>query len=258
MRGGAVALALAALAFGACGRDRAEAPDQPTAAERAAFRAPADSSLTPQQVERYLRTTLRQFELLRAEGPEVRERLAAAPQRPQALSGQRPGARPKSRQALWGDFVDAAFVRAARRLGYNPAELWFVRARMSAVSGHLLAAEAQASSGQTAALFRQQAEAMRGTPGVTPAQIDGMLKAAEQAEQQGARPTPPRLAQNLEALRRARGNLSDPAWRRIAGVAAGIGLSDLGTLPQAEAERRLNAFRELYRHALENREPPPG
>lgn len=153
--------------------------------------------------------------------------------------------------------MDAAFVRAARKLGYNPAELWFVRARMSAVSGHLLAAQAQASSGQTAALFRQQAESMRGTPGVTPGQIEAMLQAAERADEQKTWPTPPRLAQNLEAMGRARSNLSQSAWRRIAGVASGIGVSDLGALPQPQVEGRLNGLRELHRHALENREPPP-
>lgn len=254
----AATLVLAALALGACSRDRAAGPDEPTHAEHAAFSAPADSSLTPQQVDRYLRTTVQQLERLRAEGPAVRERLVAAPGPPaQAQPGQPPAPRPKSRQALWGDFVDAAFVRAARKLGYNPAELWFVRARMSAVSGHLLAAEAQASSGQAAALFRQQAESMRGIPGVTPAQIDAMLQAAERAEQQQTRPTPPRVAQNLEALARARGNLSESAWRRIAGVASGIGVSDLGVLPQPQAEARIDRFLDLYRHAVENREPPP-
>ena len=257
---GAALLTLAALALGACSRDRPAESDEPTQAERAAFAAPADSSLTAAQVDRYLRTALRQFEMLETEAPAMRERLAAAPERAPAAPGQPKGRRPKSRQALWGDFVDATFVRSARALGYNPAELWYVRKRLSIVSGHLMAAEAHASSDESAALFRQQAEAMRGAPGVDPAQIEAMLRAAERAEQveQQSRPTPPRVAQNLEALRRARGALSPAAWRRVAGVAAGIGMSDLGRIPEAEARQRLQGFRMLYRRALENREPPPG
>jgi hypothetical protein len=255
-RGGAAALALA-VAIGACTRDRAAESDEPTPAERADFSAPADSSLTPEQVDRYLRTSLRQFEVLKAEAPAVRERLAAVPERARPDSTRPGGARPKSRQALWGDFVDGAFVRSARQLGYNPAELWYVRTRMAIVSGHLLGAEAHASSDASAALFRQQAEAMRGAPGVSPAQIQAMLQAAARAEQQQAPPPPaPKVAQNLEALRRARGSLSDSAWRRVAAVAAGIGMSDLGSIPAGEAEQRLGGFRDLYQEALENREPP--
>jgi hypothetical protein len=115
----------------------------------------------------------------------------------------------------------------------------------------------EASRGQAVGLLRQQAEAMRGTPGVTQAQIDAMLKAAEQAEGQPASAaTPPHLAQNLDALRRARPNLSPAAWARVAAVASATGLSELGAVSDANAGRALDEIRELYTHAVENQEPP--
>ncbi|HEU0298226.1 MAG TPA: hypothetical protein VFR37_02205 [Longimicrobium sp.] len=249
---------LLAAAPAACSRDRAAGPDEVTKTEHAAFAPPADSSLTPRQVDRYLRTTLAQLELVQAEAPAVRARLATVRRPPPPAPGAPKGARPKSRQALWGDFVDAAFVRSARKLGYNPAELWYVRHRISAVGGHLMAAELHSSRDQAAALFRQQAEAMRGAPGVTQAQIDAMLQAAAQAERQAAPPASPRLVQNLGALRRARNALDDEAWGRIASVAAGAGLSDLGDVPEAELARRLDELRELHQDAVSNHSPLPG
>lgn len=214
---------------------------------------PSDSALTPGQIEQYLRTTAAQLAIIRAEAPVARERMAAARGDRKAAA---PGAkRPKSPQAIWGDFVDAAYVRSARKLGYNPAELWYVRHRMSLAGGHLVAGQLQGSKHQVAGLFRQQAEAMRSTPGVAQAQIDAMIHAAEQAErQQPPRSAPPRLAQNLDALRRARGGLSEATWSRIASVAAGTGLSDLGTIPEAHAARRLDELTRLFGEALAGRD----
>jgi hypothetical protein len=210
-------------------------------------------------VDQYLRTSLAQLELLRAESPAARERMArAASERAQAAPGAPKGKRPRSPQAVWGDFVDETFVRSARKLGYRPAELLYVRERLAQVSGHLLAAKAHAFNDQGAALMRQQVELMRGTPGVSEAQLQSMLQAAERAEQQAPQPTPPRLAQNLGALRQAHAAVSDSAWGRIAAVAAGVEVSELGQLPEAEAGRRLDALRELYVGALENRKPRAG
>jgi hypothetical protein len=248
------AIAVSLLALGACFGDRDSGSGELSQAERAAYTAPADSSLTAAQVDRYLRTTLAQVELLRAEGPQVRARLATV-QRASAPPAGAKGPRPKTRQALWSDFVDGAFVRSARKLGYRPAELLYVRERLSSVSGKLLATEMSGAKDQTAALFRQQAESMRGTPGVTQAQIDAMLQAAAQAEQQTPRPVHPRTAQNLAALRQAHPPLNDATWGKIAGVAAGIGMGELGELPDADAGRRLDELRQLHRDALENRNP---
>jgi hypothetical protein len=253
----ALALALVALSASGCFRDRAGDAPEVTAAEQAAFAPPADSSLTPEQVDRYLRTTLAQVERIRAEGAEARKQAAAQAERARARPATDSGPRPRSARALWGDFVDASFVRAARKLGYQPAEMWYVRGRMSAVGAHLTGTRMDASRGQAVGLLREQAEAMRGTPGVTQAQIDAMLKAAEQAERQPAPGgAPPHLVQNLDALRRARPNLSPAAWVRVAAVASATGLSDLSKASQADAGRALDGIEQLYTHALENREPP--
>lgn len=256
LRRGSVVLLLLALA--ACSRDRGRPSDsgELSARERAAFAAPADSALTVEQVDQYLRTSVAQFELLRAEAPAMRERLAAArqerAQQPPASSPR--GARRKTPQALWGDFVDGTFVRAARELGYRPAELLYVRGRVAAAGGQLLATGMHASRDQAAALFRQQADAMRGAPGVSQQQIDAMLRAADQAERQAAAPVRAKVSQNLDVLRRARG-VPDATWGRIAAVAGGAETGELGTLPQTEAEARLDQLRVLYLGALKSPRP---
>lgn len=249
---------LSLLATGACFRDRDGGSGELSEKELAAFSAPADSSLTAKQVDQYLRTSLAQLELLRAEGPAARERMAlAVSQRARAAPGAAKGKRPPSPQAVWVDFVDETFVRSARKLGYRPAELLYVRGRLALVSGHLLASQGHAFNDEGAALMRQQVELMRGTPGVSEAQLQSMLQAAERAEQEQApMTTPPRLAQNLGALRQAQAAVSDSAWGRIASVAAGVEVSELGQLSEAEAGRKLNELRELYLGALENRKPP--
>jgi hypothetical protein len=207
-------------------------------------------------VDLYLRTTLGQLELIRAEAPAAREQMELAKRaRAQSPPSTPRARRPKTPQAVWSDFVDATFVRSARKLGYRPAELLYVRDRFAAVSGSLMASEAHAFKDDGAALFRQQAEMMRGTPGVTQAQIDMMLQAADRAEHQAVPKTPPRLVQNLAVLRQAHAGLSDDSWGRITGVAAGVEVSDLGQLPETEASRRLDDLRELHLGALENRNP---
>lgn len=254
-KAGATLGAAVVLVLGACSRDSRNDSGDLTAAEQAAFTAPADSSLTVEQVDRYLRTVVAQLELMQAEAPAMRQRLAAA-RHEREQTGR--GERARSPQALLAELSEAAFVRAARRQRYEPAELWYVRIRLSQVSGYLLASRMHDSRDEAAELFRQQAAAMRGAPGVTQAQIDAMLQAAAQAEQQTERPPSPRLAQNLETLRRARGALSDSAWGRVAAVAAGMALPVLDDLPEAEVQHRLEKLRQLHLHALENREPGPG
>jgi hypothetical protein len=247
-------IALSLLVLGACFGDKHADSGTITDAERAAFAAPADSSLTAKQIDQYLRTALAQLEMLRAEAPAARERLAVAErERVQTTPTTRKGPRPKSPQAQWSEFVNATFVRSARKLGYNPAELDYVRGRFSAVSGHLLAVQMHGFTDEGAALFRQQAEMMRGTPGVSQAQIETMLRAAAQAEEQKAPAARPGVEQNLGVLRRAYGAVSDAIWGEIAGVAAGIRLSELRALSDAERGRELDKLRQLHQQVLETR-----
>jgi len=219
--------------------------------ERAAFTAPADSSLAADQVDRYLRATLAQLDLIEAERAPVQDSMAKLREARRAAA--RSGApRPRAPVAIWSDFVDATYIRSARELGYNPAELWFVRGRLAAVSGHLMAQQAHAGRHQAAALLRQQAELLRGQPGVPPEQIDAMLRGAEETENAAPPPTSPRVLQNLETLRQARSGLSDSAWVRIGSVAAGSEVTTLGGMPDAELTRKLEELRELCRAAVEN------
>ncbi|HEX8319991.1 hypothetical protein [Longimicrobium sp.] len=252
----AAAIFLGALCATAC-RDRAADAPEISAGERAAFTAPADSSLTPDQVDRYLRTMLAQFDLVTAEAPAMHRLIEAG----EAGASEKPEAGRDRPMKRWSDFLTATYVRAARRADANPAEMEYVGDRMRWVSGYLSARRAQASGGQLATVLRQQAEAMRGQPGVTREQIDAMLQAAEQAERQTVQPAPPMLQQNLDVLRSGRGKVTDEMWIRIASVSGGVGLMALGDLADTTASgpaAKIAELRELYAHALENRAYSPG
>jgi hypothetical protein len=242
-----------ALAASACFRDRDADSPEISAAERAAFAAPADSTLTPDQVERYLRTMLAQFDLLAAEAPAMRRRIQSG----ELGQGEQPGA-PMKR---WSDFLTATYVRAARRADASPAEMEYVGERMKQVSGYLAARQAQASGPQMAALLRQQAAAMRGSPGVSTEHVDEMLRSADDAERQTAQPPPPSVAQNLDVLHTTHGNVTDEMWIRITRVSGGVGLMALGDMADTTVSgpiAQIRDLRELYTQALENRAPPTG
>lgn len=247
-------IGLAALGTSACFQDRDADSAAISAAERAAFTAPADSTLTPEQVDRYLRTMIAQFELITAEAPSMRRQIAAGE------GGVQADGRRESSMKRWSDFLTATYIRAARRADANPAEMEYVGDRMRQVSGYLSARQAQAAGGQMAVLLRQQAEALRNHPGVPPEQIRQLLQAADASERQTVQPAPPTLQQNLNTLRRARDNVTDAMWIRIASVSGGVGLMALGDMADTTAGgavARLFELRELYTHALENRAYPP-
>lgn len=246
-------IGLLALAASACFRDRDADSPEISAAERAAFAAPADSTLTPDQVERYLRTMLAQFDLLAAEAPAMRQRIHAG----ELGHGEQPGA-PMKR---WSDFLTATYVRAARKADASPAEMEYVGDRMKQVSGYLSARQAQASGPQMAALLRQQAAAMRRQPGVSPEHVDEMLRSADRTERETVQPPPRAVQQNLDVLRTTRGNVTPEMWIRITRVSGGVGLMALGDMADTTANgpvAQIRDLRKLYRQALENRAPPPG
>lgn len=266
-------LGLIALGVAACGikdrvahagRDGGAAPedvDQKTEAtvtdaEREAFKAPADSSLTPEQIDHYLRTSLTQFDVIRAEAPALHQQVAQMEKRGKdggVLSGLRNVAEGFGAMAHWGDLIGGSYVRSARTLHYNPAEMEYVRERMTAISGHLMAKPAQSMG----AMLRQQAEAMKGQPGVTQEQIDALIKQADDMDAQ-YKPSPA-LQQNLNALKQARSNVTDAMWTQIGLATGGMGLlalSNLGDPADTASTRKLNEFRTLYTDALNNRVSP--
>jgi len=276
-------LGLIALSAGACnlkdkipgagaGHDGGAAPSEVdqksegsvTEAEASAFKAPADSSLTPQQVEAYLRTSLTQFDLIRSEAPALHQQVAEMEKRGKSgglISGLRNAAEGIGAMSHWADLVGGSYVRSARTLKYNPAEMEYVRERMGAVSAYLMTKPMQEYGKQAAQQIRQSAEAMRGQPGVDQAQIDQMLQQAADAEKNAAESSnaSPAIRQNLDALKRARGNVTEPAWQQIGFASGGMGilaLSGLGDPADTATTRKLNEFRQLYTDALNNRVTP--
>jgi hypothetical protein len=275
-------LGLIALSAGACnlkdkipgagaGHDGGAAPsavDQKsegsvTEAEANAFKAPADSSLTPQQVEAYLRTSLTQFDLIRSEAPALHRQVAEMEQRGKSgglISGLRNAAEGIGAMGHWADLVGGSYVRSARTLKYNPAEMEYVRERMGAISGYLMMKPMQDAGKQAAQQMRQQAEAMKGQAGVDQATIDQMLASAAEMEKNASESNvSPAIRQNLEALHHARGNVTEPAWQQIGFASGGMGilaLSGLGDPADTATTRKLNEFRQLYTDALNNRVTP--
>jgi hypothetical protein len=236
----------------------------PTERETAAFRAPADSVLTAEQVNAYLKTTLLQFDLIRAEAPAVHDRLAKIEERGQkggVIAGLRNVADGVSLMASAGDMIGGSFVRSARSLGYNPAELEWVRERMGEVSAFMMTRSMyEASLGQARAV-REQAEQYRGQEGFDEATIQQMVQAADEMEadakreMQGARA----VAANVEVLRRARPQVTDHMWASVALVGGAGGLMALTGLANPQdttVQRQLEEWRRIYTDALENRVTP--
>jgi hypothetical protein len=214
-------------------------------------------------VEAYLRTSLTQFDLIRSEAPALHQQVAEMEKRGKSgglISGLRNAAEGIGAMSHWADLVGGSYVRSARTLKYNPAEMEYVRERMGAVSGYLMAKPMQDAGRQMAVQMRQQAEAMKGQPGVDQAQIDQMLASAAEMEKNAAETgVSPAIRQNLDALRRARGNVTEPAWMQIGFASGGMGilaLSGLGDPADTATTRKLNEFRTLYTDALNNRVTP--
>lgn len=273
-------LGLIAVSVGACnlkdkipgaGGDGGSAPSEVdqrseagvTDAERSAFTPPADSSLTPRQVEAYLRTSLTQFDLIRSEAPKLHQQVGEMEEREKSgglISGLRNAAEGIGAMSHWADLVGGSYVRSARTLKFNPAEMEYVRERMAAVSGYLMTKPMQDAGRQMAQQMRQQAEAMRGQAGVEQAQIDQMLQSAAEMEKSSAESgASPAIQQNLNTLKQARGNVTEAAWTQIGFAGGGMGLlalSGLGDPTDTTTMRKLNEFRALYTDALNNRVTP--
>jgi hypothetical protein len=264
-------LGLIALSIGACGfkdklahrgsgNDGGAAPsdvDQKssatvTDAEKEAFKEPADSSLTPDQIDHYLRTSLTQFDLIRAEAPALHQQVAEMDKRSKdggVLSGLRNAAEGINAMGHWADLIGGSYVRSARTLHYNPAEMEYVRERMAALSGYFMTAQV----GTMSAALRQQAEALKGQPG-SEASVQELLRQADEMDKQAA--PSPAIQQNLNALKQARPNVTRPMWQQIGIAGGGMGLlalSGLGDPADTSTVRKLNEFRSVYTDALNNR-----
>ncbi|HEX8358986.1 MAG TPA: hypothetical protein VF613_02635 [Longimicrobium sp.] len=229
-----------------------------TEEEEQEFKAPADSSLTPQQVEAYLKTSLLQFDLVRREAGSVQKMEERAKD-----GGIIAGLRNVSDAAGMMDRIGGSYVRSARTLKYNAAEMEYVRERMAEVGGFLAMKPMIEGQIQAAQQMRQQAADMRaqlaaGTlQGYTEENLAEMEKQAAEMERAAREQvTASAVGRNLEVLRRARPNVSEPMWTAVgfAGGSAGLlGLSGLANPQDTAAQRQLNDWRRVYTDALANR-----
>lgn len=232
--------------------------------ELAAFKAPADSAITAEQVEKYLKTSLLQYDYIRKEAPEIHQKVAEMEKRGKdggVLSGLRNMADGMGVLNQMGQVVGGSFIRSARALGYNPAEMEYVRERMAEVSGYLMTKPLQEQAAAYPQMLRQQAEEMRKVPGMTEEQINEMLQQADQMEKEAAANAQSGGAaqRNYEVLRKARSNVTDPMWTTVgfAGGAQGIlALTGLGNPQDAEAQKKFDEFRQVYTDALANKVSP--
>lgn len=240
-----------------------EASATATEQELAAFTPPADSLLTPRQVEAYLRASLTQFDLIRNEMPRLHERAQRMEQREKeggggVLSGLRQLGDAGALVTEFGDLVGGSFTRSARAVGQNPAEMEWVRERMVEVSGYLAARPMIEASASAARSIKEQAESYRGQPGYTDQQIDEMIRTAEEMERSAAQEQQVSRAvlRNYEIVKQARPNVSDAMWTTV-GLAGGgmglLGLSGLTNPQDTTAARQLGEFRRVYTDALANR-----
>lgn len=244
-------------------------PVEITQAERAAFDAPSDSVLTEAQVEMFIKTSLLQFDLVRKHSERIHERAAAMEERAKeggALASLRNLMEAGQTLAEYGNLIGGSYIRSARTLGYNPAEMEWVRDRMAETATYLAmepmrqsmqagAAEMRASLAE----MRAQIERGEAPEGASEADLDAMLQSLEEAEASTAAGPVGAVARNIEVLRRARPNVTDPMWTAI-GISAGsmglMSLSGLADPNDQEAQKKLDELRSLFTDALENRVSP--
>lgn len=232
--------------------------------ELASFQAPADSVLTPDQVNAFLRTSLLQFDLIRQESRKYHEQAAQMAARAEkdkggAVSGFRNAMDGMQWLAGFGDLIGGSYTRAARSQGYNPAEMEWVRERMGEVSGYMMLRPMYENMGTQAQAIRQQAEQYRGQPGFDDASINEMLKSADEMEKSARESAASgAVARNLEVLHRARPNVTDHMWTAVS-IATGaglLGLTGLSDPADTTAVRQLTEWRQVYTDALANKVTP--
>jgi ElaB/YqjD/DUF883 family membrane-anchored ribosome-binding protein len=233
--------------------------------ELASFNAPADSVLTPEQVNAFLRTSLLQFDLIRQESKKYHEQAAQMAARAEkdkggVVSGFRNAVDATQWLAGFGDLIGGSYTRAARSQGYNPAEMEWVRERMGEVSGYMMLKPMYEGMASQATAMRQQAEQYRGQPGFDEATINEMRKNADEMEKQAREQASGAgaMARNLEVLHRARPNVTDHMWTAVsmAGGAGLLGLTGLSDPADTTAVRQLTEWRQVFTDALANKVTP--
>jgi hypothetical protein len=248
-----------------------EAAATVTEQEQAAYTPPADSSVTPEQVEAYLKTSLLQFDLVRREAAGFQEQAKRMEDRGKGggvIAGLRNMADAASFITRFGDVVGGSYVRSARTLKYNPAEMEYVRERMGEVGGYLMMKPMLDAQIHAAVQMKEQAAALRTQlaagelQGYTEQDVKNMEEQAaemERSARQAAADANRSALRNLEVLHRARGNVTDRMWASVtfsSGLQGWAALSGLSNPQDTTATRTLNEWRTLYTDALNNRVTP--
>lgn len=246
-----------------------DAPAVVTEEEAASFQPSEDGVLTDEQVVAYLKTTLLQYDLVRKEGAAFHANIKEMEEREQkggTLNALRNAAAGVSTMMQVTDLVGGSYVRSARTLGYNPAEMEWVRERMAEVSTHLMMKPMHEAAARGAADLRAQAEGYQeqlrnGTAeGFTEADVQNMLEIADGALANAeAQDVAPSVLRNIEVLRAARPAVTDPMWTGLgmAGSVTGlVAISGLADPSDQEAQAKLEELRTLFEDALNNRVTP--
>lgn len=241
-------------------------PDAPiyiTDSEYASFREPADAVLTPDQVTAYLRTSLLQFDYIREQSEGLRENVRAMESRQEEggmLNQFRNLVDAGRTMYQTADLVGGSYIRSSRALGYNPAEMEWVRDQFLELAGYLTLLPIYEQAAVSAQGLRQQAEELRsGTSANESAvrdQADALLAMADDLENNARQEIPRALQQNLEMLRSVRPSVTNEMWSAIglAGGASGLlAFAGLGEPDNRELNARLDDLRALYEAVLENR-----
>lgn len=233
-----------------------------TEEDLAAFAAPADSMLSADQVTKFLKVSLLQFDLVRKEGARIRDRMAKMDERAKSgglIAGLRNAAEGVSTFTQGADVIGGSYVRAARTLGYNPAEMEWIGERMSEVGAHLTSKSLLDAQLQAARQMREQAEQMR-AQGMSATDVEQMKKSAdEMIAQAQANAAAGAAGRNLAVLRRARPAVTEPMWSGISlfgGTGAITALAAIGSDNTPEQQKKLDDYRGLFQAALENRVAP--
>jgi len=235
----------------------------PTEQEAAAWKEPADSALTEQQVKAYLQVAMLQFDLVRKEAPALHQQVAEMDRRGKeggVLNGFTNIVQAGTALAHGADLLGGSYVRAARTLGYNPAEMEWVRERMGEVGGYYMAKPMIAAQVQAAEQMKAQADQMAATSGLTAEQVAQMKQSAEEMRTSAATNDQPRhVLANSALVHRVRPGVSDQMWSQVglfggaSGFAALVGLSDP---KDTEAQKKLDEFRNLFQATMDNRTLP--
>lgn len=243
-----------------------------TEEEEAAFSAPRDGRLTEEQVNRYLKTSLLQFDLVRKHSEGIHARLGEMEKRGEkggVIAGFRNMVDAGTTMMQVGDLIGGSYIHSARTLGYNPAEMEWVREQFAEAGTYLAMKPMHEAAAQGAKEVKAQAEQFRqqlaeGGPealgGFSEADIQEMVKNAEEMEAEMAgNDVSPSVKANIEVLHRARPAVTDAMWGTIAITGGSMGLVALSGLADpndVEAQKKLDEYRTLFEDALANRVTP--